>query len=293
MLNLSREMVLGQLSLRNDILRMVMIDDTGWNSGARPLDRPARDFNFIGEIWKARISSSAQIDGRSWFNHDLLGWCVRCSPTLMENYGDPARPRSHLVTAVSYRASDGLMLGATEYNHESGDIWGWPPENDRAVVGYGEPILASVFDRPFLNGFTAGHSGVPNWTQRMFLNGQISWLTKNYKVYLLTSGYTFNFGHRHLDDVPVAARIASSAALSGRSVNNVGQCFADDFQVGSVPEGKTITQYALYEDTGDPATSPLLRIGKMRTPSTITVGPDPVYFSWLGRAAFGFYPFEG
>lgn len=69
--------------------------------------------------------------------------------------------------------------------------------------------------------------------------------------------YTFSAAHEFLSAVPVAARVATSANLTGKSVSTVGVFDADDVTFASVT-GDSAEALVLYKDTGIEATSPLI-----------------------------------
>lgn len=80
--------------------------------------------------------------------------------------------------------------------------------------------------------------------------------TANIKVVLVDEAeYTYNATHQFLSSIPVAGRISASANLSGKTFTN-GVFRADNptFSGGGV-EGEAI---AIYEDSGDAATSRLI-----------------------------------
>jgi len=90
--------------------------------------------------------------------------------------------------------------------------------------------------------------------------GGLGWSTSTFKILLATSAYTPDTsasGDHYVSDIPGAAIIARSAALTSKT--NVGGTL--DFGVATcslVPSGSTIVYAILYKDTGVDATSPLL-----------------------------------
>lgn len=86
--------------------------------------------------------------------------------------------------------------------------------------------------------------------------------TDTIKLVLLTSGYTYNAAHDMLDDLVVASNSPASggtATMTSPTVTN-GVFDAADTVCTAVTTGNTITQYAVYKDTGTPSTSPLIAL---------------------------------
>lgn len=91
-----------------------------------------------------------------------------------------------------------------------------------------------------------------------FLDGSIDWDTDTIKVVACDSGYTANLStHANLSDVPAAARVATSGALTSKTVA-AGVADAADVTFLAVASGKTITQLVIYKDTGAESTSRLI-----------------------------------
>lgn len=97
-----------------------------------------------------------------------------------------------------------------------------------------------------------------SFARQRFLSGQINWLSDTFKVLLVdTANYTFVKNiNQHLADIPVAARIATSGALTGTSATN-GVALADDVTVNSVT-GPSIEAIVIFHDTGNANTSELI-----------------------------------
>lgn len=68
--------------------------------------------------------------------------------------------------------------------------------------------------------------------------------------------YTYSSAHQYLSDVPVAARVATSAALASKTFTN-GVFDAADFSFTSVT-GDQSEALIIYIDTGVAGTSPLI-----------------------------------
>lgn len=91
-----------------------------------------------------------------------------------------------------------------------------------------------------------------------FLMGQLDWLTDTIKVVLVDTGnYSVNLAaHEFLSDIPSAARVAISGALTGKTATG-GVADADDVTIAAV-SGPTVEALVIFKDTGDPSTSPLI-----------------------------------
>lgn len=91
-----------------------------------------------------------------------------------------------------------------------------------------------------------------------FLNGAINWTSDNIKFVLVDlADYTPNLGtHDFLDDIPVAARVATSANLTGKT-SAAGVADATDATLTAVT-GDQSEALVIYKDTGAAATSQLI-----------------------------------
>lgn len=91
-----------------------------------------------------------------------------------------------------------------------------------------------------------------------FLRGQLDWLTDTIKVVLVDTGnYSVNLAaHEFLSDIPSAARVAISGALTGKTATG-GVADADDVTIAAV-SGPTVEALVIFKDTGNPSTSPLI-----------------------------------
>lgn len=93
--------------------------------------------------------------------------------------------------------------------------------------------------------------------RQQFLGGDTAWDTDTFKVVALDSSYTYNAAHDFLDDVTGGAIIATSSALSTKTITD-GYANSDDVTYSALPGGDTITQLWLYKDTGVGSTSTLI-----------------------------------
>lgn len=78
------------------------------------------------------------------------------------------------------------------------------------------------------------------------------------KVVLVdTNDYTFSAAHAFLTSVPLAARVATSTNLTGKTVSTAGVFSADDVTF-IAPSGDSAEALIIYKDTGTEATSSLI-----------------------------------
>lgn len=91
-----------------------------------------------------------------------------------------------------------------------------------------------------------------------FLAGDIDWDLDNIKVMLVdTADYTVDLAnHQHLDDVPAAGRVATSANLASKTTT-AGVADAADAAFTAVT-GDESEALIVYQDTGDESTSRLI-----------------------------------
>lgn len=105
-----------------------------------------------------------------------------------------------------------------------------------------------------------------------FLRGEIAWLTDPIKLVLVDlADYTLSIStHTFLSDVPVGARVATSANLTGKTAT-AGVADADD-SVFTAATGDQSEAVIIYKDTGSAATSQL--IGFIDTATGLPVTPN-------------------
>jgi len=105
-----------------------------------------------------------------------------------------------------------------------------------------------------------------------FLDGSIDWDTDNIKLVLIdVADYTVNLAtHDNLDDIPAAARVATSGNLSGKTVA-AGVADAADLTLGAVT-GDPSEAIVLYKDTGTESTSRL--IAYIDTATNLPITPN-------------------
>jgi len=90
------------------------------------------------------------------------------------------------------------------------------------------------------------------------LQGEIDWLTDPIVAVLIgTESYTYSPNHASFADVAVAARVAVSGTLTGRTVSDSAVVDADDVTFSAVL-GDPANALMLVKYTGSDAASPLI-----------------------------------
>ncbi|WP_064256270.1 hypothetical protein [Rhodococcus sp. HS-D2] len=120
-----------------------------------------------------------------------------------------------------------------------------------------------------------------------FLAGSIALVTDDIRVILIdTAGYTVNGStHQYLSDIPTPARVATSGALTGKSVTN-GVFDAADVTFSALG-GASVEAIILYKHTGTAATSRLIAYIDTSGGSGITFVPNggDLTLKWSDGAA--------
>lgn len=113
-----------------------------------------------------------------------------------------------------------------------------------------------------------------------FLDGSIDWDTDDIRAILIdTDDYTVNLAtHDNLDDIPSAARVAVSGALTGKTVTN-GVADADDVTFSSV-SGDQCEAIVLYKHTGVDTTSRLIAYINSATGLPVTPNGGSIEVLW-------------
>ena len=117
-----------------------------------------------------------------------------------------------------------------------------------------------------------------------FLGGTISWSGDTIKAVLVaTSLYTVDLAtHQFLSDVAGGARIATSGALTTKTVT-AGVADADDAAFTAVA-GVAVAALVLYKDTGSAASSPLIAYLDTVTGLPFTPSGGDVTIVWANTA---------
>lgn len=115
--------------------------------------------------------------------------------------------------------------------------------------------------------------------RQAFLDGDLDWTAQNFKVILIdTADYTFSQTHDFLDDVPVAARVATSGNLANKT-STAGVADADDIVFTAVT-GDPCEALIIYQDTGTAATSRLVAYIDTVTGFPVTPNGGDIYVTW-------------
>lgn len=117
-----------------------------------------------------------------------------------------------------------------------------------------------------------------------FLDGNISWSTDDIKVVLVdTNDYTVDLAaHDFLDDIPAAARVATSGNLASKTVTD-GVADAADVTLSSVT-GDESEALVIYKDTGVESTSNLIAYIDTATGLPVTPNGGDITITWDGGA---------
>ena len=113
-----------------------------------------------------------------------------------------------------------------------------------------------------------------------FLDGSIDFDTDDIRAILIdTADYTVDLAaHDNLDDIPSAARVAVSAALSSKTVTD-GIADAADVTFSSV-SGDSCEAIVLYKDTGAESTSRLIAYIDSATGLPVTPNGGDITIQW-------------
>ena len=113
-----------------------------------------------------------------------------------------------------------------------------------------------------------------------FLDGSIDWDTHTIKVVLVDSAlYTPNMStDDNLDDIASGARVATSGALTGKTVTG-GVADADDVTFTTVT-GATSEYLVIYKDTGTESTSRLIALIDTATGLPVTPNGGDILVTW-------------
>lgn len=113
-----------------------------------------------------------------------------------------------------------------------------------------------------------------------FLDGSIDWDTDTIKAVLVDGAdYTPDTAtHDFLDDIAVAGRVATSAALASKTVA-AGVADAADVTLSAVT-GDPSEYIVLYKDTGSAATSRLIALIDTATNLPVTPNGGDIIIQW-------------
>lgn len=113
-----------------------------------------------------------------------------------------------------------------------------------------------------------------------FLDGSIDWDTNTIKAILVDAGqYTVSIDvHDNLDDIAAGARIATSSALTGKTIT-LGVADADDVTFTAV-SGVQSEAIVLYKDSGVESTSRLIAYIDNATGLPVTPSGGDIIVAW-------------
>jgi len=127
------------------------------------------------------------------------------------------------------------------------------------------------------------------------LQGQVDFFTENIHAALLPPAYNFNQAHEFAAQL---GTLIGTVKLNNVSIFN-GVFDADDADFGTIEAGKILNSVAIYKDTGDAATSPLLFFFDTIQGFPITTTGNPFILPWsneedkIVRLKPPFYPKAG
>lgn len=111
------------------------------------------------------------------------------------------------------------------------------------------------------------------------LGGDIDWDANDFRVILVDlADYTYNAADNALDDIPGAARVAVSGALTGKT-KALGVADADDVTFAAVA-GDQSEALVIYKHTGVEATSLLLVYIDTATGLPVTPNGGDITVQW-------------
>jgi hypothetical protein len=116
-----------------------------------------------------------------------------------------------------------------------------------------------------------------------FAEGNIAFLSDNIKVVLCSSGYTPNTaaaGDEYLNVIAGGNIVATSGNLASKT-DSGGTLDAANLTFSSV-SGSTVTQFAMYTDTGTSSTSPLMFLWDTATNLPVTPNGGNITIQWAG-----------
>jgi hypothetical protein len=119
-----------------------------------------------------------------------------------------------------------------------------------------------------------------------FLGGDIAFDTDSIKLVALDNTYVYDSAHDFLDDIGAGARVATSGALTTKSITD-GVADADDVTFVAVPIGDTVTQLVLFQSTGVDGTSRLIAHFDTKsdgTPISVVTNGGDIAVTWSNGA---------
>lgn len=126
----------------------------------------------------------------------------------------------------------------------------------------------------------------PKWKENLLQGTANNTLNGSVKAVLIDlAGYSYSAAHQFLSDIPAIDRIAISGALAGKTFTN-GRFDADNATFTAVT-GDVSEALALFIDTGNPATSPLIMYIDTGVPEfPITPNGGNINVTWNASGIF-------
>ncbi len=90
---------------------------------------------------------------------------------------------------------------------------------------------------------------------KLFLDGDLDFLTHTFNLVLLEATYIYSAAHDMLNDVPAGDRAYTHTLTTKDSTDGVATAAS---AIVTIPAGPAITQAWIYRDTGVESTSPLV-----------------------------------
>lgn len=115
-----------------------------------------------------------------------------------------------------------------------------------------------------------------------FAGGDVAWDTDTIKLVAVDSGYVYSSAHQFLSSVGAAARVATSAAFTSKTITD-GVLDAANVTLSALPVGDTITAIIVFQDTGVEGTSRLLFFFDTKadtTPINVPTNGGDVNITW-------------
>jgi hypothetical protein len=174
----------------------------------------------------------------------------------------------------------GLILFSTLFEHSAIGLTTWDEEFSKAG---GTPADAQAL-QVIADSITQDEEEMANalydYGREGFLDGSLDWDTQDFRVILVdTDDYTANLAtDQHLDDVPSAARVATSGALASKTVTD-GVADAADVTFTSV-SGDQSEALVIYQHTGTESTSRLVAYIDSATGLPVTPNGGDITVTW-------------
>lgn len=123
--------------------------------------------------------------------------------------------------------------------------------------------------------------------RQAFGNADINWLSDNICVQLVDAGsYPAQPDvHEFLSDIPSGARIGAPVSLTSKT-NVLGVMDAANVSVTGLTSAPTIEALVIFKNTGNPATSRLIKYIDTATGLPVSAGAPQVDVTWAAEGIF-------